>query len=330
MANRFDLIYGPPGSGKTLAIIKLIEHVHKTTGKIARVYIGDGSGLMYENSGLIDDGVVEMMDFSIRNDPFTVSKQITEGWWPEDTNDPDSKMRQLSTDEVAKTGLWVFEGCAVMGDYMMGMTPGGLAARAAGGEVIGQDANIKFTDKDSGLSFAGNSGAHYGAGQRQLHAVIKRSKRLPGWVIWTTHERINDGEKGGAFARGASGDKTKIDEKTIGPELIGQALTANIARDFGNTLHFTTASKKVQDGQDAITGRSKYKEKTEYRVYTREHYDPDGIVNLKYRAVCRAIDPEKVKDYYAGESPGTGLLDFYEDLSKANSREAKSKEEKSK
>lgn len=318
MANMFELLYGSPGSGKSLALIKLIEHIHKQSGKKARVFIGDGSGLMYQNSGLIEEGIVEMMDFSIKDDPFTICTQITEGWWPEDVDDPGSKMRRLTTDELASTGIWIYEGAAVMGDYMMGMTKGGLAERASRGEVIGQEANIRFTDKDSGLSFAGNSPAHYGAGQRQLHTNIKRSKRLPGWVVWTTHERISDGEKSKGFS--PSAEKVRIDEKTIGPELIGQSLTANIARDFGDTLHFTVASKKTQTGTDPVTGKTLYTDKAEYRIYTRDHYDPDGIVSLKYRAVSRAIDPSKVKDFYASDKPGEALLAFYQDLSAANGK----------
>lgn len=318
MAQRFDLIYGPPGAGKSRGLIELVKYMHKTTGKIARVYVGDGSGVMYSGSGLVEQGIISLVDFSIRDNPFTVCQQICEGWVPEDANNPQSKMRRLTPDEVTKTGLWIFEGAAVMGNYMMGDAKGGLAQRAADGEIIGQDANVRFTDTQ-GYAFGGNSPAHYGLGQRHLHANMMRTKSLPGWVIWTTHERMDDGERGG----GLKGEgKVKLDDKTIGPELIGKALTANISRDFGNTLHFTTATKKVADGTDSITGKTLYKDKTEYRIYTRDHFDPDGIVGLKYRAVCRVSgDPSKVADYYVSDAPGQALLDFYTALAAANKLE---------
>jgi hypothetical protein len=211
---------------------------------------------------------------------------------------------------------------AVMGDYMMGDQKGGLSQRSADGEVIGQDANIRISDPKVGdrvMNFGGNVGAHYNLGQRHLHANIIRTKAMPGTVIWTTHERVDDGERGGAFVKGAANDKVKVTEKCIGPELIGKALTSNISRDFGNTLHFIQASKKEIAGQDPVTGKTVYKEKTDYRVYTREHYDPDGIVQLKYIAINRSLHPAKIQDFYSSsaDKPGEGLLEFYRDLKKA-------------
>ncbi len=318
MAAKFELYYGGPGTAKTRSIIRLIEHMReKSPGKIARVYVGDGSAEMYRGSGLVEEGVIELMEFAHRPRPFTVCQQICEGWWPE-SDDPTSKMRKLTAEEMAKTALSVFEGASVMGAYMMGDQPGGLAQRAADGEIIGQDANVKINDGE-GYAFGGNSPAHYGLGQKHLHANMMRTKIFPGWVIWTAHERIDDGERGG----GLNGvGKVKVDDKIIGPELIGKALTSNIARDFGNTLHFTLASKKVPSGTDPLTGKTNYVEKADYRIYTRDHYDPDGIVALKYRAVCRVSgDPDKVKDYYSADKPGDALLQFYSDLAAANKRD---------
>lgn len=320
MASRFDLLYGAPGSGKTRAILALIDHMHTTTpGKIARVFVGDGSGEMYRGSGLVEEGVVKLVEFSTRPRPFTTCQQLTEGFIPSDEHDPHSPMRKLTAEELAQTGLWVYEGASVMGEYMMGDVQGGLAQRSADGEIIGQDTNVRISDSPE-YSFGGNSPAHYGLGQKHLRANMLRSRALPGWVLWTAHERIDDGERGGGLKPG-QGDKIRVDEKTIGPELIGKAMTASISREFGNTLHFVLASKKESKGTDPVSGKTQYADKAEYRVYTRDHYDPDGIVGLKYRAVCRVSgDPAKVKDYYTASKPGQSLLAFYQDLTAANKR----------
>jgi hypothetical protein len=329
MAKRFELFYSEPGAGKSRSLIEIIKQV-QALGLDARVYIGDGSMVMYSlaaETGHIDGSKLHLMDFTIRDYPFTTLQQITEGYWPVDPLDPKSKMVRLTPQQVAQTGIWIYEGASVGGNYMMGDALGGLAQRAADGEQLGQDANVKFVDDPSLkgpdgqplYKYGGNSPAHFGIAQRHLLQDILRSKALPGeWVIWTAHERIDDGERGGSFSKGQTGDKTRVGEKCIGPELIGKALTSNISRDFGNTLHFATATKKVADGQDPATGKTQYKDKTEYRVYTRDHYDPDGIVSLKYRALCRSINPELIKDYYTADKAGQAVLEFYRDLEKSN------------
>lgn len=319
MAARFDLYYGEPGTAKSRSVIELIKRFcEKNPEKIARVYIGDGSRGMYEESGLVDKGKIKIFEFALRDEPFSTCQQMCEGFWPSDENNPWSKLRKLTPAEVAETGLWVFEGASVMGQYMMGDKPGGLAYRSGqGNETIGQDTPIRFVDKESGMIFGGNPGAHYNVAQRHLHSDILRTKAFPGWVIWTAHERMDDGERGGSFSKSGGNEKTKLGEKLIGPELVGKALTSNISRDFGNTLHFTIAGKKKQDGIDPITGKTNYIETQEYRVYTRDHYDPDGIVGLKYRAINRSMNPDMIKDYYVGEKPGEALLQFYSDLEKS-------------
>lgn len=325
MADMMELYYGEPGSAKTRSIIELIKsELALQPGKKVRVYIGDGSKVLYElamSTGLIPKDSLIIADFLIRPFPFTTCQQICEGFWPEDVNNPMSKMRKLTPQEVAETIMWVFEGASVMGNYMLGDAQGGLAQRAADGEVLGQEANIKFTDSPD-YKFGGNAGAHYNIAQRHLLQNIIRTKAFPGrFVIWSAHERIDDGERGGAFVKGGPDTKIRISDKSIGAELVGKALTASISREYGNTLHFTQATKKVADGTDPISGKTLYKDKAEYRVYTRDHYDPDGIVTLKYRAVNRAINPNHVQDYYVSDKPGAGLLQFYADLAKDNSPE---------
>lgn len=319
MATRFDLFYGAPGSAKTRSLIELIKKMNMDTGKIARVYTGDGSKVMYElamSTGLVPPGAIEVMDFVSRPFPFTTLQQICEGWWPKDPSDSKSQMAKLTPDQVMKTGMWIFEGASVAGNYMLGDQPGGLAQRAADGETIGQDANIQFADSPE-YKFGGNAPAHYGMGQRHLLQDMLRTKAFPGEVYWSAHERVDDGERNSGLGKDAP--KTRVNEKNIGPEILGKALTNSIGREFGNTLHFTTATKKVQDGTDPITGKTQYKDKTEYRVYTRDHYDPDGIVQLKYIAIHRAMNSEMVKDFYISDKPGAGLLQFYADVAKANS-----------
>lgn len=313
MASLFELYYGPPGSGKTRAIIELIRKINAETGKKARVFVGDGSGAMY--SQIEGEGVLAgLMDFGIRDEPFTTCQQITEGMWPKAVEDATSPMVKLTKDQLSETAVWVFEGMSVMGNYMMGDKKGGLSQRAADGESLGGDYVVSFADSPE-YKFGGNSVVHYNLGQRHLLQNILRSKVLPGIVIWTAHERMDDGQRSEGMQKGQQGTKFTVSEKIIGPELIGKALTQNISRDFGNTLHFDSVSKKVADGTDDLTGKTKYKSQTEYRIYTRDHFDPEGLVAQKYRAVNRFMgDPAKMPDYITAEKPGQALLKFYDIL----------------
>ena len=108
MSVRFDLLYGPPGSGKTRALLALIEYLHKQTGKKARVFVGDGSGEMYRNSGMIEDGIIDLMDFAVRDYPFMTCEQITKAMWPKDVDNPASEMVALTPKQLEDTGLWIF------------------------------------------------------------------------------------------------------------------------------------------------------------------------------------------------------------------------------
>lgn len=301
MAEQIDLFYGGPGDGKTLALIHLIAKVYNDTGKITRVYVGDGSGLGYHESGMVAAGVVQIMDFSVRDYPLTVCNQICSGWFLEDPADPSSRLVAPTPMDLAKVGGWVFEGMSVMGSYIMGNIVGGLAYRAAQGEKIGQDSPISIQDGDDGMKFGGNPMSHFGVGQRQILTDIQHSRGLPGRVWWTTHERFSENAK----VEGA--------DRFIGPEVIGGAMTPWVSREFANTLHFTTATKASREG-DTFTGKQVNKANREYRVYTRDHGDPDGLVPVRYRAVNRCAVPSMMPDYFVGKEPGDNILAFYKTM----------------
>jgi len=79
-------------------------------------------------------------------------------------------------------------------------------------------------------------------------------------------------------------------EKLIGPEIIGKAMTSWISREFSNTLHFTLATA-VSKTTDKQTGKNVGSANQEYRVYTRDHFDPDGLTMVKYRPSTGASSP---------------------------------------
>jgi hypothetical protein len=302
-----------------------MERIFEQDGLRSRVIVGDGSAATYYDRGLVDAGVVEVLDFSMRDWPMTVLEQLCSGWWPDtkDLRDHTAPLVKPRPEDLLKLGVWAGEGLAVAAKYIMGDMKGGLAEQASRGIKIGQDSPVLATDalmdpktgqiikgSGPGSTFGGNPMAHFGFAQKRMEANIERTKMFPGLVIWTTHER---------------GAQDKISqEKVVGPEVIGEALTANIQRAFNDTLHFVTASNVKDKEKDAHTEKMITDLDVEFRIYTRDHFHPDGTSFVKYKATTRggipAYDPKTAPDgmplYLTSDVPGRSILDFYDILTR--------------
>lgn len=318
-----DCYFGQSGTGKSESAAAVIEAIFNETGKKARVAVGDGSAATY--AGLVDAGVVELADYSIRDWPLSTMTQFCQGYWPEDPLDPKSKMIAMTPAKLAELGIYVFEGLSVGSNYIMGDKKGGFAARAALGEKIAGDSPIQLIDLERdklgntvantgpGLAFGGVTLGGYGHAQRRMLGFIEHSKALPGWVIWTAHEK-------------AAEDKVS-NQKIIGPEVAGGALTANLSRVFNNTLHFATAesTKKVKDDH---TGKQVDIIDAEYRIYTRDHFRAEANVYTKYKSVCRTPLPNgwpgpdgkltgAMPLFFESNVPGKSIIELYQNIKAA-------------
>ena len=269
MASRVELAYGKSRSGKSTWAIALAEHFWVKKGLKTRIYIGDGGSETYESSGLIDEGVIELCQYNIRNNPFATLQFMCEGAWPVDVADPKSKLVSWTPEQIAKEyGLFVYEGLSVAADYMMGDKTGGLADRASKGEKIGQDS--PYILSEDGLKFGGNPPSHFGFTQRRIIDLIERTRALPlPFVLWTAHERKSE--------------DYDTRETEFGPDVAGKALTTKIGAYFGNSIHLHPAGKKIKK-KDPVTGKDVEQLETEFRAYTRTHYDPDGVTTVKFYA----------------------------------------------
>lgn len=364
MADRVIIAYGESGVGKSQAFIELFKWLRKQWAQkgqdfIARVYVGDGSKATYLDSGLVETGLIELVDYNSYPWPLDVTNQIAAGWFPKDGVEGaelvppfDLKTRKPLQQNFDRVRLWGYEGLAVMGNYIMGgYVLGGLAEQAARGVKIGPDAATRVTSVEyewddslgavdttrpikgsgSGKNYGTNGTAHYMLGQTHLDGVIQRAKALPGWVYLTTHERAAQDKSGMRKEGGLSKDAVTIGAggTIVGPEIIGGALTPTISKTVNETLHFVRATKVVKNTTiDTATNKPTQNVETSYRIYTRDHYDPDGDTPLRFKAVTRTPRPDLVKDFYTSadyvknhpgtpERPGQGIVAFYEDLTKA-------------
>lgn len=319
-----ECYYGQSGTGKSESAAAVIRAHYAETGKKARILVGDGSAATY--SSLVDAGIAELADYSIRDWPLSTLSQLCEGMWPADPEDPKSKLLPMTPAILATLGVYVIEGLSVGSNYVMGNMKGGFAWRGGRGEKISGDSPIQIIDADRnagggiiagsgpGLAFGGVTLGGYGHAQRQMLGFIEKSKGLPGWVIWTAHEK--------------SAEDKVTNQKLIGPEVAGGALTAAISRVFNNTLHFSTA-EKTSKVKDEHTEKSVDVIDAEFRIYTRDHFRPEGNTFVKYKAVTRHPDPNglrlegcKLPLYFEDPTPGKSIISLYENIKKARMADA--------
>lgn len=326
-AKVFDLWYGFSHKGKSYAMVQLIKRLYSLTKKKSRIYIGDGGVETYYNSGLIEAGILELVEYQDRDYPFSVIDAMVDLWMPENPADPKSKWLPPPKDNLASThALVAFEGLAVMGKYLHGNIKGGLAYRHARGERIGKDVSkdepLLIVDEtlpgfSEAKKFGGTTVGHYMMSQPFLLSALRRSRKFPGWVIWTSHPveaaDVTEGAKAGEFGK-ISG------KKIVGPELIGKAYTPHLSREFGNTLHFDTATV-VEKESDDVTKKQVGNISREYRIYTASHYDPDGNDVIEYLAGNRSSVPAMMPDYLTNKDGG--IVRFYEILKEAKDAELK-------
>lgn len=315
MAKRIDCFYGQSGAAKSESVVAVMIKLWESEGLASRVIIGDGSRATYEDHGLIEAGVCEVVDYSLRDWPMTTMQRLCEGYWPEDVNDPTSPLKAPKPEDLKKLGVFAVEGLSVGSEYLMGDMKGGLAEQAGRGIKIGQDSPVFAMDvlyddkgkaiKDSGpaTTFGGNPLAHYGFAQRRMLANVERTKAFPNIVIWTAHER--------------SAEDRISKEKLVGPAAAGEAITAQLPRIFNNTLHFMTVANTAKKLKDTQTDQMVKDIDAEWRIYTRDHFHPDGQMFVKYKAVTRGVcEKDGLKLFYTSDIPGAAITEFYAFIAK--------------
>ena len=121
------LIYGDSGSTKTSQIVFLAKYIYETTGKITRMITADGGGYKpVEDSGLIEAGVIEILDFTDRvRYPYVLAtlRRLARGQWPKIYVDTDGKrkrgLREAEPDDWKKVGAYAIDGIAGICDIVI-------------------------------------------------------------------------------------------------------------------------------------------------------------------------------------------------------------------
>jgi len=190
-----DLFYGDTHTGKSKAGESLADELIRRSNKKVRVHMFDGGGDTWNAHGWVDEGMIEIADFSHHHWPMTVIKLLAEYWWP------DVKTGKLAKPPVNLFDthvMMVFEGGAAIGQYLMSDIPGGLAWQAATGTGFGgvkdEDDELSTTDEYKGAEGyekqGSNSPRHSMIAQRKLLSMVRTARKFPGNVLWTSHPAI--------------------------------------------------------------------------------------------------------------------------------------------
>src|SRR5919108_3559396 len=257
MARTSTLIYGSSGTGKTSLLYSFMKWLRsKEPNAVARLVSAENWSTIQD---AIDEGWIEAWNVNRWSQPFQTLRLAAMGYWPEDVNDPASKLNPPTPETFSRVHAYMFEGLSTFGDFMLeGYAPGGLADRAARGEDIkAREDSARF--KDGEAAVGGNARTDYSIVQKEVHGLVVQSHDLPCHLIWTAHQTDAVDDRG---------------RPIIGPEIVGEAATKRVPRWFANVLH--TTAPGVRKG--ALV-------ETEYKVFTRIHYDPEATnLNVPYIA----------------------------------------------
>lgn len=293
------MFYGAGGMGKSTLGAQMAAYIFRTTGKKTRVVNMDGGGTANAYNVLLEKGIAEIwnLDHWDEKSLFLTLDLATKGWWPEDTNEPNSpllppfsKWKECPTcqKDVGAKGFALPAKCLSCGatlaagtfcrtrtTYANGFDAVGAAVFegfTSFGEAllrrlrtINPDGGRVIVDKSpDGTSFniSAPGQQHYGDAQAYLGQFVANSKTIPTErVLWTALE--NRGEEEG--------------KSIFGPKGPGQALTATCVPWFTDVVHLDGVAK-MKGG--LIEKDASGMEVIERMLFLEPHYPADNKVFL--------------------------------------------------
>ena len=282
---RMILFYGESGSTKTSQTYHLAKWIYKKTGLVGRMLGSNASdNAPFEDSGLIEKGVVDFFDISNRQMALADMRKLSEGYWPKDTKeggkgskDYFAKVDACMTTpaEWKKIGFYIIEGTS------------GIAALLLN-HIRQQDEGVGFKHsfkyEEEGYIIGGLQEGHYGLVQQEMYKLIVQGfASLPVKYIIMT----------GLVGKGE--DKLK-NETVYGPKAAGKATTAEIPSWFMDCIHLDTVIETVTNDKypDGV--------QVERRVaWIQKHPDKDtGINYLAKIRMMPELYPEVMKVFPEG------------------------------
>ena len=289
--------YGESGSTKTSQLANFAKWLYEKTGKRTRLITGDGGGFKpIEDAGLIEFGIVEVMDLTATGMPLATLRRLSKGQWYYNVKDASGKInRQMcNTPEKhwEKIGAYAVEGLGSISDVILN-------------HIANQPEKVMYENvrwEEDGETFGSNNEGHYGLVQKEMYATVMAMKSLPlEYTIWTS--LVGRGE-----------DK-KTKETVYGPQVAGNKKTPVAPQWFGSCLHF---HKFMVENKDSETGIVTYENSPV--AFFVDH--PDEQTGIRYLAKPRCAPSEypKLKGMFPGGyismTPEIGIEQYFNALEK--------------
>ena len=235
MKPRSVMMYGESGTTKTSQCYHMVRWIlskPENQGKRFRLIASDGGGYApFIDSGMVEKGMVEIFDYSTSVLALSDNRKLSQGYWPRLTTDggqyfqKDEKCKTTS-EQYSKIAGYIIEGmasyCEVLKTHCSNQPEG-----------VGWKESIHF--EEDGEHISGLAQGHYNLIQKEMYSAhMKGYNNLPvEWLIYTS--LVGKGE-----------DKQSR-ETVYGPQVVGNASTAQVPSWFMDCLHLAKARYKVKD-----------------------------------------------------------------------------------
>lgn len=296
------MIHGITGSTKTSQAYHLVKMIHQQTGKKFRIIYSDGGGYApFADSGMIEQGIVDVFPFTNRQYALADIRKLSRGYWRRWVlnnqlyyNYVPGATEYFAADNNCLTTAEEWNGIA--GYLIESMTS---TAEMLKVHISEADTKVAFKEsykyEEDGELFSGLDRGHYGIIQKEIYARHMRGfSTLPiQWLIWTAQTCLWESMKG--------------DSRKYGPQVTGTASTPIVNSWFDHSFH--VAKERYIDiaTQQEIEG---------YVAWFCEHYEVDGLGNrTPYMAKIRTL-PELYPALIAKYPYGFCPLDYTKGLAR--------------
>jgi len=294
--------YGSSGAGKTAEILRLAKFVFARTGKKLRLASCDGGGWK-PLDGAIKAGLIEPWGISALENPRSVLRKLSQGFWPEVTNKNGQLgllLRAPSSKTWDEVGALAIEGLTSIANIIM------RDALNRQLKVAGDDPQAQFKEtvtvagvdgkeltQDEKYSFA--SRGNYNDAQRAVYDIITNYRSLPVAYVYTS-------------ALETKGEEEDTKKTIVGPAVIGKAVTSQVGSWVGDLLHADDffvdepdPTHKLSADQIKLGAKQRTMQVVKRRVWFMRHPDPvSGLIFPAKPRVAPEMLPKLLEKFPGG------------------------------
>lgn len=269
------MMYSDSRIGKTTNLYFLVKYLWEKHNLISRVIIGDpGGATPFLDSGMVDEGIVELFDFSYRKLAIADFRRLSRGYWPIINKAGNEYFKSddyclTPADKWPKIGGYFIDSMTSVGRLLISHCSdqeGGLGFKEA------------WSYEEDGETIRGLQQGHYGIVQKEMYKLHAHGfSLLPiKYLGWTA--LVGKGE-----------DKRDRCTK-YGPQLIGNASTPEIPTWFNDTFHF----EKIVESREDPNNKGERIDVEKRVAWFVEH--PDKETGIPYICGPRLL-PEIYREY---------------------------------